>query len=141
MFMSRRLLIALYAGVAILSLGAVLYYTTPVASSPVIQETNAVSVSLSIEGVLSKETYAVPVNSSALTFLVDETEKLRIAIRAKEYAGMGTLIEKIGEFQNGTDGKYWMYYVNGELALVGADAYVMQEGDSIEWKFKVPEEY
>jgi hypothetical protein len=54
---------------------------------------------------------------------------------------MGTLVEKIGEQANGTDGNYWMYYVNDTFAPVGADAYIVKKGDVIEWKFEVPQNY
>jgi len=31
---------------------------------------------------------------------------------------------------------YWMYYVNGEHATVGADKYVLRDGDHVEWKYE-----
>ncbi len=40
---------------------------------------------------------------------------------------------------NGQDGggtKYWMFYVNGKEASVGAGAYTTHDGDSIEWKLQ-----
>jgi Domain of unknown function (DUF4430) len=64
-----------------------------------------------------------------------------VAVVTKEYVGLGTLIEQIGAYKNGTDNKYWQYYVNGKLAMIGAGSYVIQAGDVIEWKFATPETF
>ena len=32
--------------------------------------------------------------------------------------------------------KYWMLYVNDDLATVGAGAYIIQNGDFIEWRYQ-----
>lgn len=45
---------------------------------------------------------------------------------------------QIGDAVEGTDGKYWQYYVNDELAGVGCDKYIVQNNDYIEWEFEVP---
>jgi hypothetical protein len=45
----------------------------------------------------------------------------------------------MGEYTNGTDRKYWQYFVNGILAPVGADSYVPKEDDVIEWRFEEPQ--
>lgn len=29
----------------------------------------------------------------------------------------------------------WLYYINGESAMVGADEYVLENGDSVEWRY------
>jgi len=31
---------------------------------------------------------------------------------------------------------YWMYYVNGEIAPVSADKYILHNGDHVEWKYE-----
>lgn len=48
----------------------------------------------------------------------------------------GELVDSIEGHKGGTDGKYWSFYVNGEMAQVGAGSYMQQEGDLIEWKFQ-----
>lgn len=47
----------------------------------------------------------------------------------------GTLVESINGVKNGTDGKYWLFYVDGKMPDKGADAYVSKGGEKIEWKF------
>ncbi len=48
----------------------------------------------------------------------------------------GPYVDSVGNVQGGTDGKYWMFYVNGQQAAVGANDYVTKSGDTIEWKFE-----
>lgn len=48
----------------------------------------------------------------------------------------GPYVDSINSVQGGTDGKYWAFYVNGQMAQVGADAYQTKTGDKIEWKFE-----
>jgi hypothetical protein len=46
----------------------------------------------------------------------------------------GPLVDSINGVQGG--GKYWMFYVNGRQASVGAGAYITKTGERIEWKFE-----
>ncbi len=62
-------------------------------------------------------------------------KKEHIDVGLKEYAGLGTLVTKIGGKENGKDKRYWQYWVNGKHPDIGADAYVLQPGDVVEWKF------
>jgi hypothetical protein len=49
-----------------------------------------------------------------------------------------TLIDSINNAAGGTDGRYWQYYVNGQLPNVGADKCLISNGDSVRWSFEVP---
>ena len=49
--------------------------------------------------------------------------------------GMGVLVENIDGVKNGTENKYWQYWVNGELPMVAADKKEVENGNKIEWKF------
>lgn len=62
-------------------------------------------------------------------------EERGIEFDYKEYSGLGTLVTRIGELENGEDGKYWQYWVNGEYAKIGSSSYIPKVGDLIEWKF------
>jgi hypothetical protein len=55
-------------------------------------------------------------------------------IEYETYAGMGAMVTVINSIGGSTD-YYWMYYVNGEMPSVGADAYELVDGDSVEWKY------
>jgi len=47
------------------------------------------------------------------------------------------LIDSINGDVNGEDGKYWQYYVNEDIPMIGADKYTVSNGDYIEWRFEV----
>ena len=58
-------------------------------------------------------------------------------------ASVETEESEFGEFVSAIEGvaadsssEYWAFYVNGELASVGADSYIAQEGDTVEWKLE-----
>jgi hypothetical protein len=59
----------------------------------------------------------------------------------KKYWVVNTSSSKYGEFVNcignvcSSDSYYWMYYVNGNMAPVGAGEYSIRDNDSIEFIF------
>lgn len=57
-----------------------------------------------------------------------------LSYTVKKY-DFGTLLEELNGFVNATDGKYWIYSVNGLEATVGVDAYKVSGGDRVEFKF------
>lgn len=57
----------------------------------------------------------------------------------KDYGSLGLLVTKIGEKENSQDNKYWHYYVNGQLADIGAGNYKLNGGEKIEWVFEESE--
>lgn len=72
---------------------------------------------------------------TAFDLLKDKTEELNLTLKTKTY-DIGILIEAIGDKENGQDGKYWLYYVNGEMPMVSADKKELKLGDKIEFKFE-----
>ena len=58
-----------------------------------------------------------------------------LPIATESYEGLGVLVTAIGETKNGQDNKYWQYFVNGNLPLVGAGGYILSGGERVEWKF------
>ena len=61
--------------------------------------------------------------------------KAKADVKTKDSA-YGPYVDSINGVAGGTDGKYWAFYVNGQLAQVGADAYTTQNGDNVEWKLE-----
>lgn len=58
-----------------------------------------------------------------------------IYLASKDYGSLGLLVTKIGEQENGTDNRYWQYWVNNRHPDIGAGSYVLRSGDIVEWKF------
>jgi len=72
---------------------------------------------------------------TAFDLLKNKAEELNLVLKTKTY-DIGIMIEAIGEKENGQDGKYWLYYVNGEMAPVSADKKEIKPGDEIKFKFE-----
>ncbi|MFH1786629.1 MAG: DUF4430 domain-containing protein [archaeon] len=64
-------------------------------------------------------------------------------LKTSEHEQFGVFVEGInGVEQDFAQGYYWQYYVDGELAPVGAGAYKIKDDVTIEWRLeKPPEEY
>lgn len=72
---------------------------------------------------------------TVLDIMREKTTAENISFESKEYSGMGTLITSINGRTNGDRKNYWQYWVNNSKPNVGADAYKLQGGELIEWKF------
>jgi len=72
---------------------------------------------------------------TAFGLLEEKTKESGLTLATETY-DIGVLIKMIGDKENGQDGKYWMYYVNGEMPMVAADKQEVKSGDKIEFKFE-----
>jgi len=80
-----------------------------------------------------------PKKSSTVFSLLEELAKREdFEVKSTIYPGMGVFIESINGVKNGTDGRYWQYWVNDKLGEVAADKKEIKGGDKIEWRFEVP---
>ena len=51
----------------------------------------------------------------------------------KQYDSL--LVNAIAGIENGQDDHYWLYWINGDYASVGADRQPVRTGDTVEWRF------
>jgi hypothetical protein len=71
--------------------------------------------------------------------LLSYGKRNNIEVKYNNDYSFGVFVESIGGVENGDEGRYWQYYVNGILGDVAADKKSLKEGDRVEWKFeKVP---
>jgi hypothetical protein len=78
-------------------------------------------------------------DETALSLLERCSEKNGFTIETTYYPSFdSTLVNSINTAVGGTEGKYWQYYVNGELPMVGADKYHLSNGNLLTWSFEVP---
>lgn len=75
-------------------------------------------------------------NSTVFSLLEKLAEDEIFVIETTTYPEMGVMVESIDGYKNGTDNKYWQYWVNEELPMVAADKKNVSKGDKIEWKFE-----
>lgn len=123
-----------------LAVGLSLYINFSQPPEPAAQGPQSYVVVLTIDSVYADKQVAVSSDETVLRMLerLDDADS-SLQLTTKEFAGLGILVEGMGAYQNGTDGKYWQYFINGTLAPVGADQYVPAAGDRVEWRFIVPE--
>ena len=76
-------------------------------------------------------------DSTVFSLLEELSARENFKIEFTVYQEMGVLIKSIDGVENGTDNKYWQYWVNGELPMVAADRKEIKVGDKIEWKFAI----
>lgn len=67
--------------------------------------------------------------------LLEIMERSGLDMEIENFPPLGEMITSINGFKNGTNGKYWQYWINGEYAQIGASAYIPKPNDKIEWRF------
>lgn len=75
-------------------------------------------------------TYKAEAGTDALSQLKELNDT--VVTKDSEY---GEYVESINGLVGGTDGKYWSFYVNDELASVGAGEFMPEGGEEIKWHF------
>jgi hypothetical protein len=100
-----------------------------------IQEKKALCLINKGNGEINSYKIAPSENSTVFSLLEELSARENFKIKFTVYQEMGVLIKSIDGVENGTDNKYWQYWVNGELPMVAADKKEVKVGDKIEWKF------
>ena len=78
----------------------------------------------------------IPFESLTVFSLLEKlAQRENFKIEFTIYEGTGVLIENIDGIRNGTDNKYWQYWLNEELPMMAADKKEIKGGDKVEWKF------
>lgn len=67
------------------------------------------------------------------TVLEQLQSKTEVTVKDSQY---GPYVETINGLTGGTDNKYWSYYVDGQMANIGAGEYKTKGGEKILWKFE-----
>jgi hypothetical protein len=74
---------------------------------------------------------------TVFSILEEFTERNDISLESTYYEQFDSvLIESLGINYNGEEGKYWQYYVNNDIPMIGCDKYYIFNGDCIEWRFE-----
>ncbi|PWB38352.1 MAG: hypothetical protein C3F02_04230 [Parcubacteria group bacterium] len=82
--------------------------------------------------------YEYPANASYSLFAITKgaLEQKSWAFEWKDYGELGILVTKIDNTANGTDNKYWQYYINGQMPQLSAIKYFPQASDKVKWVFQ-----
>jgi ABC-type uncharacterized transport system ATPase component len=57
----------------------------------------------------------------------------KVTVKDSQY---GPYVDSINGVKGGTDNKYWSFYVDGQMANIGAGEYKTKGGETITWKFE-----
>ncbi len=106
---------------AILAFGLFLVFRTPAVAPATTSQTQQVDY----QGVEGK---------TALELL-----KQKATVETKNYEGIGELVISINGIPSTSD-NYWIFYVNGEQAQVGAGDYVTKPTDRLSWRFEAAQQ-
>lgn len=80
---------------------------------------------------------SVAQGSSVYEAMVQARATSGLRFEGREFSEMGFFVEELnGLRQNPRAGKYWIYDVNGEEAMVGVSNYIIQSYDVITWKYE-----
>lgn len=67
--------------------------------------------------------------------LVQAQSEGKVMFVGQNNPSLGFFITDIGLLHTG-NGKYLLYYINGEQAAAGISAYILKDGDVIDWKLE-----
>lgn len=131
--------VAIGAVALVLALGLTIYTNqTLLPEKPLEQETpQTETISLTISGLYEGKQIKITSEETVLQVLQAlNTEDPQLQLSTKKYSGLGVLVDGMHGERNGDDKKYWQYKVNGVMPQVGADAYKLKNGESVEWFFR-----
>ena len=76
-------------------------------------------------------------NSTVYSFLLETSKQGNFKVDSTYYEEYNSyLINSINGYSSGQDNKYWIFYVNGEAGIQGANITPVENDDFIEWKFE-----
>ncbi len=101
-----------------------------------IQEKRVIYIIDKGEGIINSFKISPSKNSTVFSLLEELSQRENFKIEFTFYKDMGILVKSIDGVENGTNNKYWQYWINGELPMVAADKKEVETGDKIEWKFE-----
>ncbi len=101
-------------------------------SDPSAPNKNQINLSFEFEAD-QKVSYVKNLNPGDTLF--DIIKKSGLKIETENFPPLGVMISSIDGFKNGTDGKYWQYWINGQYAQIGASSYKPRSEDTVEWRF------
>ncbi len=92
------------------------------------------------KGVAGTEVLFQPVVEKTISY-EGQNDRTALELLQEEYkveiqdSSIGVFVTSIDQTAN-EDNKYWMFYVDGRLASLGADQYKTQDGENIEWRYE-----
>lgn len=73
-------------------------------------------------------------NDTVLSLLTRALAEAKLPLETQKY-DFGTIVNSINGIVGGTEGKYWLYSVNGQDGSVGVDQYQLEGGEIVSFRF------
>lgn len=131
-------MILLIIGATLILFGSSLIEPTPGNVQPTSIQVHLI---INYKGYAPNEEYTLTLPSTNYTVY----DAMILTNLSLETTGTGPLrfIVAINGIRNNQDGnnRWWQYWVDGELAPVGAGVYVIQEDSVVEWRYTHPQMY
>jgi len=87
------------------------------------------------KGTILKFDVAPQENMTILDALINVSDRYNIGLETKKY-DTGTLVTSLAGEKSGDGGKYWIYYVNNQMAASAVDQQIVRTGDKIEFRLE-----
>jgi hypothetical protein len=76
-------------------------------------------------------------NGTVFDVLEDSSKIAHFTFKSEWYPNFRShRVTEIAGVKDGTDGRYWQYYVNGQYMGTGADQTGLKDGDVVRWEFR-----
>lgn len=76
-------------------------------------------------------------NNTAFALLLEAARTLHLEFKWENWTvpSDSIFVVSVDDLENGHDGRWWQYWVNGAYGNVGADKMALNDGDLVEWRF------
>lgn len=138
---SRSILIGTIFLVAGLLVGGALGYVAMVDDEPTVSGPIEVDVIVDLgDGTVLTYTVTIEENTPYRALMqAARPENGNLTVESTYYAMYDSvMVNSIAGHENGEDSKYWAFYVNDEMPMLGADTFKLEDGDTVKWIFEVP---
>lgn len=136
---SNWLIVGIVGLVAVLSIG---FYSNlknkPVAKQSAQNTTQLNPESINVLLKVDDKAYTISTKSdSTVLDVMKNASEQGFVYKGQDSASLGFYVDEInGVKNNNAEGKYWSYYLNGDMAQAGVSAQIVKSNDTITWKYE-----
>lgn len=112
---------------------------TSISEPPAEEVVKTIMATLVIQGpgISFKHPLEVAADSMVYELMQQASTKFDFSLKVSHHSSLGLFVEGIaGTLNDPKTNRYWMYYVNGQLAPRGVSTQVVKEGDIIKWSYE-----
>lgn len=143
-YRKRHLLVLLsFVAITLALFLLILSYVVPYSASLIEQSEEEMFTRVQVEVRTPGQTYVSRVESeqslNAFTALQQAADESGLSLSYDPPNEYGVFVKEVAGYENGQEGKYWVFERNGKDVPVAADKQALSNGDLLLWKFVVPD--